>query len=165
MCILVVYINVFSDLHILMVSFFTKEKPLDGAPGPKSSLTKGILKDAVSNKSNLAVHGSLLSKSGSYLGILEKSHDQNESLGFHCSFENESTPAEDIDIPCTQPVSQDEILKGMCIVFFKFVTLTSIFVAYVQVRYYFILIILLRILYNIFIRVSSQKTCLNVRTL
>ena len=102
-----------SQICILRVSFFTKEKPLDGAPSTKRSHTKGILKDAISNKSSLSVHGSLLSKSGSYLGILEKSRDQNESLGFHCSFETDGSPAEDIDIPCTQPVSQDKILKGM----------------------------------------------------
>ena len=53
------------------------------------STNKGILKDTVSNKSNLSGHGSPLSRSGSYLGILEKSHDQNESLGFHCSFETD----------------------------------------------------------------------------
>ena len=86
---------------------------MDGAPSTKCSHTKGILKDVQSNKSNLSVHGSRLSKSGSYLGLLEKSHDQNESLGFHCSFETDGSPAEDIDIPCTQPVSQDKILKGM----------------------------------------------------
>lgn len=91
----------------------SKEKPLDGAPSTKSSNTKGILKDAVSNKSNLSVHRSPLSKSGSYLGILEKSHDQNESLGFHCSFETDGSAAEDIDIPCTQPVTQDKILEGV----------------------------------------------------
>ena len=112
----------FSHICILRVPFFTQEKPLDGAPSTKSSNTKGILKDAVSNKSNVTVHRSLLSKSGSYLGILEKSHDQNESLGFHCSFETDGSPAEDIDIPCTQPVTQDKILEGMYINFFNFVT-------------------------------------------
>ena len=103
----------FSQICILRVSFFTKEKPLDGAPSTKHSHTKGILKGAISNKSNLSVHGSPLSKSGSYKGILEKSYDQNKSLGFHCSFETDGSPAEDIDIPGTQPVSQDKILKGV----------------------------------------------------
>ena len=93
---------------------------MDSATGTKSSHTKGILKDDVSSKANLSVHGSPLSKSGSYLGILEKSHDQNESLGFHCSFENDGSPVQEIDIPCTQPVSQDKVLEG--IYFFKFVT-------------------------------------------
>ena len=103
----------FSQICILRVSFFTKEKPLDSALSTKSNHTKGILKDAVSNRSSLSVNGSPLSKSGSCLGVLEKSNDQNESLGFHCSFETDGNPAEDIDIPCTQPVTQDKILNGM----------------------------------------------------
>ena len=44
---------------------------------------------------------------------LEKSHDQDESLGIHCSFENDSSPpGQEIDIPCTQLVSYDSILEG-----------------------------------------------------
>ena len=115
MCIPGICTWMFSEICICKVSFFTKEKPLDSATGTKSSHNKGILKDAVSSKANLSVHGSPLSKSGSYLGILEKSHDQNESLGFHCSFENDGSPAQEIDIPCTQPVSQDKVLDGMYI--------------------------------------------------
>ena len=115
MCIPGICTWMFSEICICKVSFFTKEKPLDGVTGTKSSHTKGILKDAVSSKANLSVHGSPLSKSGSYLGILEKSHDQNESLGFHCSFENDDSPAQEIDIACTQPVSQDKVLDGMYI--------------------------------------------------
>ena len=92
--------------------FSIKEVPLDGVLSTKSSQNKGILKDTVPNKSNLSGHGSLLSRSGSYLGTLEKSHDQNEGLGFHCSFETDGSSGQEIDIPSTQPVSHDKILEG-----------------------------------------------------
>ncbi|KAJ7387603.1 BRCA1 associated RING domain 1 [Desmophyllum pertusum] len=70
-----------------------------------SGQKKGILKEGVSNKGNLSA--SPLSRSGSYLGTLEKSVD------FHCSFETDGSSEQDIDIPCTQPVSHDKILEGV----------------------------------------------------
>ena len=77
-----------------------------------SSHKKGILKDTVSNKSNLPGLGSPLSRSGSYLGTLDKLQDQNESLGFHCSFETDGSSEQDVDIPSIQPVSYDRILEN-----------------------------------------------------
>ena len=95
----------------ILFLFPIKEVPLDGVLSTQSSQNRGILKDTVP-KSNLPGHGSPLSRSGSYLGTLEKSHDQNESLGFHCSFETDGSSGQEIDIPCTQPVSHDKILEG-----------------------------------------------------
>ncbi|XP_020614774.1 uncharacterized protein LOC110052923 [Orbicella faveolata] len=76
-----------------------------------TSERKGILKEGISNKPNLP--GSPLSKSGSYLNTLEKSKFQNDGLDFHCSFETDGSSEQDIDIPCTQPVSHDKILEGV----------------------------------------------------
>ena len=162
MCTLVYVLGCFLRSAYVRVSFFTKEKPLDGATGTKSSHTKGILKDAVSSKANLSVHGSPLSKSGGYLGILEKSHDQNESLGFHCSFENDGSPAQEIDIPCTQPVSQDKVLEGMynissLLLQYFCCSLSSQLLLYFDDSNYNSM--------QHFFPVSLQKTCLNVRTL
>lgn len=87
--------------------------PLDGVTPQANSNKKGILKDTASNNTNVSSHGSPLSRlSGSYLGTLEKSDDQNESLGFHCSFETDGSSEQDVDIPCTQPASYDKILEG-----------------------------------------------------
>ena len=55
--------------------------PLDGKTPQASSHKKGILKNTVSNNSNLPGLGSPLSRSGSYLGTLDKLQDQNEGLG------------------------------------------------------------------------------------
>ncbi|XP_068748669.1 microcephalin-like [Montipora capricornis] len=81
---------------------------------------KRILKGADLNRSNTQGFGSAFTRRGSYLETLETSPDQNESLNFHCSFENDSSPAHEIDIPCTQPLPQDKILQGV--------------VAYIEVR-------------------------------
>lgn len=68
------------------------------------------MKEGTSNKVNFS--GSPISRSGSYLGTLEKSKLQNDSLDIHCSFETDGSSEHDIDIPCTQPVSHDKILEG-----------------------------------------------------
>lgn len=82
-----------------------------GCITPKySSKRKGILKEGISNKANLSE--SPLSNSGSYLNTLDKSKFQNDGLDFHCSFETDGSSEQDIDIPCTQPVSHDKILEG-----------------------------------------------------
>ena len=81
---------------------------------PKSTHErKGILKEGISNKPYLS--GSPLSKSGSYLSTLEKTKFHNDGLDFHCSFETEGSSEQDIDIPCTQPVTQEKILEGTII--------------------------------------------------
>ena len=74
---------------------------------------KGILKEGISNKPNLSE--SSLTKSGSYLSTLEKSKFHNDGLDFRCSFETDGSPEQDIDIPCTQPVSHEKILEGTII--------------------------------------------------
>ena len=81
-----------------------KGSSIDGITPQISGQKKGILKEGVSNKGNLSA--SPLSRSGSYLGTLEKSVD------FHCSFETDGSSEQDIGIPCTQPVSHDKILEG-----------------------------------------------------
>ncbi|KAL9979995.1 hypothetical protein ACROYT_G008525 [Oculina patagonica] len=89
----------------------SKETSVGAITPQVSGQKKGILKEGTSNHVNLS--GSLLSRSGSYLGTLEKSKLQNDGLDFHCSFETEGTSEHDIDIPCTQPVSHDQILEGV----------------------------------------------------
>lgn len=85
---------------------------VENATSATSNGEMGILKEAEFNKSNVQGFGATPSRRGSHLETLEKSHDQNERLNFHGSFENDSSPGQEIHIPCTQPVSPDKILEG-----------------------------------------------------
>lgn len=92
--------------------YFSKEGQAENATSETSNGKRGILKDTEFNRSNVEGFGATPSRRGSYLETLEKPHDQNERLNFHCSFENDDSPGQEIQIPCTQPVLPDKILEG-----------------------------------------------------
>lgn len=91
----------------------TQEGQAENATSETSNGKRGILKDTEFNRSNVEGFGATPSRRGSYLETLEKPHDQNERLNFHCSFENGDSPGQEIQIPCTQPVLPDKILEGV----------------------------------------------------
>jgi len=91
----------------------TQEGQAENATSETSNGKRGILKDTELNRSNVEGFGAAPSRRGSYLETLEKPHDQNERLNFHCSFENDDSPGQEIQIPCTQLVLPDKILEGV----------------------------------------------------
>ena len=95
-----------------LLFYFSKEGQAENATSETSNGKRGILKDTELNRSNVEGFGAAPSRRGSYLETLEKPHDQNERLNFHCSFENDDSPGQEIQIPCTQLVLPDKILEG-----------------------------------------------------
>ena len=92
--------------------YLSKEGQAQNATSETSNGKREILKETELNRSNVESLGATPSRRGSYLETLEKPPDQNERLNFHCSFENDDSPGQEIQIPCTQPVLPDKILEG-----------------------------------------------------